>query len=206
MAALPLYDKTGAHAGEVELPGSLRAAPQVVGLHEAVLGNLAGKRQGTSSTKTRGEVAGSTRKLWRQKGTGRARVGDRTPPNRVGGGVVNGPRPRDYDQRVSVRVKRAALRTALGLRAEAGDLLIVEAVELPEAKTKALQALLDAIGVSGKLLLVVPEHDAVVHRCGRNIPGLTITTAADVNAYDLMAARKVIVAQQAISRLEARLA
>ena len=204
--ALPLYDKTGAHAGEVEVPGAFQGAPALVGLHETVLADLAGQRQGTSKTKTRGEVAGSTRKLWRQKGTGRARVGDRTPPNRIGGGTVTGPRPRDYDHRLSARTKRAALRSALGLRAEAGDVLVVESVELPEAKTKALKALLDAIGVSGRLLLVVPEHDALVRRCGRNIPGLSITTAADVNAYDLMAARKVILAQQAIPRLEARLA
>jgi len=206
MAALPRYDKTGAHAGELELPAAFAAAPHATALHQAVRAELAGRRQGTASTKTRGEVAGSGRKLWRQKGTGRARVGDRRPPNRVGGGSVTGPRPRAYDHRTAARTKQEALRSALSARAEAGDLIILEAVELAEAKSKALRGLLDAIGVSGDLLLVLPEHDATVWRCGRNLPGLSIAVAADVTAYDLMAARQVILTQEAVSRLEARLA
>jgi large subunit ribosomal protein L4 len=203
--ALPIYDKTGAHAGEVDLPTAFASEPHGVVLHQAVLADLAGQRQGTSKAKTRGEVAGSGRKLWRQKGTGRARVGDRRPPNRVGGGTVTGPRPRSYDQRTSARMKQSALRSALGARAGAGDVIVLEAVELAEAKTKALQSLLNAIGVSGDLLLVLPESDGTIWRCGRNIEGLRIVAAADVNAYDLMAARTVILTKDAISRLEARL-
>jgi large subunit ribosomal protein L4 len=204
--ALPIYDKTGAHAGEVELPTAFTAEPHGAMLHQAVLAGLAGQRQGTSKVKTRGEVAGSGRKLWRQKGTGRARVGDRRPPSRVGGGVAAGPQPRAYDQRTSARAKQAALRSALSARVGAGEMIVLEAVELEEAKTKVLQSLLDAIGVSGELLLVLPEPDEIVWRCGRNIEGLRILTAADVNAYDLMAARTVILTKDAISRLEARLA
>jgi large subunit ribosomal protein L4 len=206
MAALPRYDKTGAQAGELEVPTAFAGAPHAVTLHQAVLAELAGQRQGTHSTKTRGEVAGSGRKLWRQKGTGRARVGDRRPPNRVGGGTVTGPRPRSHDQRLSGRMKQEALRSAVAARVEAGEVMALEAVELPEAKTKALQGLLDALGVSGDVLLVLPEHDALVWRCGRNIEGLRIAVAADINAYDVMAARKVILVQDALSRLEARVA
>lgn len=206
MAALPVYDKTGAHAGELEVPAAFSASSHSTMLHQAVLAELAGQRQGTSKAKTRGEVAGSGRKLWRQKGTGRSRVGDRRPPGRIGGGTVTGPRPRSYDQRTPARMKQEALRSALSARAEAGDLIVLEAVELAEAKTKALRGLLDAIGVSGDLLLVLPAPDATIWRCGRNLAGVSITVASDVTAYDLMAPRKVILTRDAISRLEARLA
>lgn len=206
MATLPRYDQTGAQAGEMEVPAVFAEAPHATALHQAVLAELAGQRQGTHSTKTRGEVAGSGRKLWRQKGTGRARVGDRRPPSRVGGGRVTGPRPRSHNQRLSGRMKQEALRSALSARVEAGEVLALEAVELPEAKTKALQTLLDTLGVSGSVLLVLPEHDAMVWRCGRNIEGLRITAAAEVSAYELLAARQVILVKDAISRLEARVA
>lgn len=206
MAALPRYDKTGAQAGELELPTVFAGPPHGATLHQAVLAELAAQRQGTHSTKTRGEVAGSGRKLWRQKGTGRARVGDRRPPNRVGGGTVTGPRPRRYDQRLTGRMRQEALRSAVAAKAEAGELLVLEALELSEAKTKSVQGLLDALGVSGKVLLVLPEPDPVVWRCGRNIEGLRIAAVADVSAYEVMAARQLIVVQEALSRLEARVA
>lgn len=205
MAALPVYDKTGAQVGELELPSAFATTPHAVMLRQAIVAELAGRRQGTAGTKTRAEVAGSGRKLWRQKGTGRARVGDRRPPNRVGGGVAAGPRPRSYAQRLAVRHRREALRAALSARADAGDLIILESVELAQAKTKALRGLLDAIGLFEELLLVLPEHSETVWRCGRNLEGLCMTTAAMVSALDLMTARKVILTKDAISRLEARL-
>ncbi len=206
MAAVPVYDKSGAHTGEVEVPAAFAVEANLPVVHQVVLGELAGQRQGTSKAKTRGEVAGSGRKLWRQKGTGRSRVGDRRPPGRIGGGTVTGPRPRDYDQRTPGRVKQAALRSALGVRIAAGDVVALEAIELPEPKTRHLQALLESVGLSGDLLLVLPEYDAMVHRSGRNIRGLDITTAGEVTAYALMSARKVILVTEAMARLEARLA
>ncbi len=205
MAAVPVYDRTGAHTGEVEVPAALVGEPHVAMLHQAVRAELAGRRQGTSDTKTRGEVAGRGRKLWRQKGTGRARVGDRRPPSRIGGGRVTGPHPRSYDQHTPLRVKLSALRAALGTRVAAGDVVALAAIELPEAKTKHLQGLLDTVGVSGKVLLVLAEHDPTLHRCGRNIRGLEITTAGEVTAYALLAARMVVLTTDAMARLEARL-
>jgi large subunit ribosomal protein L4 len=207
MATLPKYDKTGARAGEVEAPPGLfggEPKPEVV--HQMVVANLANRRQGNSHTKTRAEVAGSTRKLWRQKGTGRARVGDRRPPSRVGGGVAMGPRRHSHRQGTPARMKAEALRSALGGRAASGDVLVVEAVELAEPKTKLLYELLTAIGVTGNLLLVLGEHDAMVWRAGRNIPGLRIVPAGDVNAYDVLAARTIVLEQEAVTRLEERLA
>jgi large subunit ribosomal protein L4 len=124
----------------------------------------------------------------------------------VGGGTVTGPRPRSYDQRTPARVKAEAVRTALAARVASGEVVVLEAVELAEPKTRLFQELLDAVGLSGDLLLVVPEYDRLVHRSGRNIKGLDITTAAEVTAHDLLAPKTVILTRAAIARLEARLA
>ncbi len=207
MATLPKYDKTGARVGDVEAPPRLfesEAKPWVV--HQMALTTLANRRQGNAHTKTRSEVAGSTRKLWRQKGTGRARVGDSRSPSRKGGGVAMGPRAHSHRQEASARMKAEALRAALSSRAAGGDVLVVEAVELAEAKTKLLYELLTAIGVTGDLLLVLGKHDETVWRAGRNIAGLSIMPASDLNAYDVLASRTIVLEQEAVTRLEERLA
>jgi large subunit ribosomal protein L4 len=206
MAGLPIYDKTGAQAGEMEAPESLFGRePRLDLVHQLVLRELANQHQGTAHTKTRGEVAGSTRKLYRQKGTGRARVGDRRPPNRTGGGVAMGPRAHSHRQAAPAGMRRGALRAALSARAAAGDVVVVEAVDLSVAKTKALQGLLDSIGLSGRLLLVLAAPSEMVWRCGRNIPRLEITTASDLSAHDVMAAGSLLLEKGAVARLEERL-
>ncbi len=206
MPTLPQYNTEGAQTGEVELADTVFGrVPNEALLHQTVVAALAARRQGTASAKTRAEVAGSTRKLWRQKGTGRARVGDRRPPHRTGGGVAMGPRPRSYRQRLPRAAKAEGLRSALSAQAQSGDLIILEPFELPAAKTKALQAVLDALGMSGRTLLVLPELNEVIWRCGRNIPGLVIRPATEVNVLDVLTARKTIIVRDAISALEARL-
>jgi large subunit ribosomal protein L4 len=206
VATLPVYTAAGEKAGDRDVPDALFGdSPRPELLHQVVVAELAAQRQGTAHTKTRGEVAGSGRKLWRQKGTGRARVGDRRPPNRVGGGRAMGPRARSYRQRTTPRVKRQALRAALAARATSGDLVLLEAFELTEAKTRALNAVLESVvGVKGVLLLL-GEPSEIIARCGRNIPDLRVTDASNVSAYDVLAARKVIVTTDALPRLEARL-
>ena len=206
MPTLPLYDTNGSRIGELQVSASIfDAAPREALLHQVIVAELAAARQGTAQAKTRGEVSGSGRKLWRQKGTGRARVGDRRPPHRTGGGVAAGPRMRSYSQRLSRRAKAEALRSALSARARAGELTIVDALHLPEPKTKALQQILLALGAEGRALLVLAESGEVIRRCGRNIPGLTMRPAADLTAYDVLAARALIIAKEAILLLEARL-
>ena len=207
MPTVPLHDITGSQTGQVELSGQVfGAAPNRKVLHQVLVAQLAAARQGTAHTKTRAEVSGSGRKLWRQKGTGRARVGDRRPPHWEGGGVAAGPRPRSYRQRLPRRVKTEALRSALSVRAKAGQLTVVEPFELPEPKTRALQQILGSLGAQARrVLLILGQHDDIIWRCGRNIPGLIIRPAADVNGYDVLAARHVILVQDAIAPLEARL-
>jgi large subunit ribosomal protein L4 len=205
MPTLPVYDTTGSQTGELEVSGDVfDATPNEQLLHQVVVAGLAAARQGTAHTKTRSEVAGSGRKLWRQKGTGRARVGDRRPPHREGGGIVGGPRMRSYRQRLSRRVKAEALRSALSTRVRAGELTVIEPFELPEPKTRAVAGMLAALGVEGPALLVLAERNEIIWRCARNIPGLSIRPAAEVNARDVMAPRRVVIVKDAIARLEAR--
>jgi large subunit ribosomal protein L4 len=207
MATLPRYDKTGARTDDLEAPARLfEGEPNVSVVHQTTVAGLANQRQGNAHTKTRSEVAGSTRKLYRQKGTGRARVGDSRSPSREGGGVAMGPRRHSHRQEVPARMRAEALRSALASRAAGGDVLVVEAVELAEPKTKLLAGLLDAIGVRGSMLLVLGAHDETVWRAGRNIEGLSILPASDVNAYDVLASRTVVLTQDAVARLEERLA
>ncbi len=206
MPALPIYNIEGEQTGEIEAPDRIFGQkPNLALLHEVVVAALAGRRQGTSHTKTRSEVAGSTRKLWRQKGTGRARVGDRRPPHWTGGGVAMGPRARSHRQRLPRSAKIEGLRSALSAQAQSGEVAVLESFELPEAKTRALQAVLDALEAGGGTLLVLPQPDAIIWRCGRNIPGLVVRPAAELNALDVMSARKILITRDAIDALEARL-
>ncbi|MFB3881290.1 MAG: 50S ribosomal protein L4 [Armatimonadota bacterium] len=206
MATVPIYDREGSQTGELSLADEVFGVrPNRALLHQVVVAAQAALRQGSHDTKTRGEVAGSTRKLWRQKGTGRARVGDRRSPSRSGGGVAMGPHPRSYRQRLPRAAKIEGLRSALSAQVESGALLVLESLELPEAKTKLLKGVLDSVGVGGRALLVLAAPDEVVWRSGRNIPGLAIMPASDVNALDVISARKVVVLREAIAALEARL-
>lgn len=206
MPALPVYNIEGEQTGEIEAPDRIFGQePNLALLHEVVVAALAGRRQGTSHTKTRSEVSGSTRKLWRQKGTGRARVGDRRPPHWTGGGVAMGPRARSHRQRLPRSVKTEGLRSALSAQAQSGEVAILEPFELPEAKTRAFRTILDALEAYGSTLLVLAQPDPLMWRCGRNIPGLAVRPATELNALDVLKARRVFIVRDAIEALEARL-
>jgi len=188
------------------VPAAVFAAlPRPAIVHQALVAGRAAKRQGTHKVKSRSEVAGSTRKLWRQKGTGRARVGDRRPPHRTGGGVAMGPAPRSYRQRLARQVKAKALRSALSAQAQAGDVVLIEPFALAETKTRFLQALLQAMEARGTVLMVLGKHDPELWRCGRNLPGLMMATAGELTTYQVVRARKLIIATDALPGLEARL-
>ena len=205
MPTVPVYDRQGSQTGELALADEVFGVRPKEGLlHQVVVAGLSAQRQGTHDTKTRGEVAGSTRKLWKQKGTGRARVGDRRSPIRSGGGVAMGPHPRSYRQRIPRGAKLEGLRSALSAQVQAGSLLVLDSIELSEAKTRVLKGILDAVGATGRALLVLAQPDEIVWRCGRNIPGLSIIPASDVNVLDVLAARKIVVTREAIPALEAR--
>jgi large subunit ribosomal protein L4 len=161
-------------------------------------------RQGTASTKTRSEVRGGGRKPWRQKGTGRARAGSIRSPLWRGGGIIFGPKPRDYSVKMNRKERRLALRTALQSRTE--DMVVVEnfATQLPRPKTKDLMAALERWGISAgsKVLLILPEKQENVYLSGRNVAKMRICLADSLNVYDVLAADKIVTTADALAKVQ----
>jgi large subunit ribosomal protein L4 len=174
-------------------------------LYEAVKQYRANARRGTHMTKNRALVSGSGRKPWRQKGTGRARVGDIRTPLWRHGGTVFGPTPRDYSYAMPKKARAAALRSALTRRYNDGGLRVVErfGIELP--KTKELKGLLDRLGVEGKTLIVEHQPDRALLLSGRNIPGLKVIDSTQLNVYDVLDCPNLVVSQEALDKLEEQL-
>jgi large subunit ribosomal protein L4 len=169
-------------------------------LHQVVTAILAHRRQGTASTKTRGAVRGGGRKPWRQKGTGRARVGTIRSPLWRGGSVVFGPQPRDYDVRVPRKVKRLAIRSALNARATEGNVAVVEPLDLEEPRTKEVSALIEGIGAEGRnLLLLTDGTKQNVYLSVRNIPGVMVRPWGEASAYDILWSDLVVIEASALA-------
>jgi large subunit ribosomal protein L4 len=189
----PLFTADGAAKGEVSLDAAIFGIePNMAVMHQVVTAQLAGRRRGTASTKTRAEVRGGGRKPWRQKGLGRARQGSIRAPHWVGGGVAHGPKPRDYSQRTPKKMKRLALRSALSARASEEAVLVVEPIEWAPAKTKQAASLLSAIGANGKTLLVINHTDEAAHRAFRNLENVVIAEPGHVTTYDVLWSDQVV--------------
>jgi large subunit ribosomal protein L4 len=174
-------------------------------VHEAVVAYQAAQRSGNASTKTMGEVAGSGKKPWRQKGTGRARAGSFASPLWRGGGVVFGPKPRDFSKRVSRQTRRLALRKALSERLKAGDVLVVDNLKMESPKTKDFLAIRSKLGLSGTILVVVAEPEPNLTRATRNLREVELITCADLTAYQVLRSDKLLFAQAAFEKLGDRL-
>jgi large subunit ribosomal protein L4 len=203
MPQTTLYDRTGASIGSVELSESLFAAPvNVAVLHQVVLAQLAGRHLGTHDTKTRGEVRGGGRKPYKQKGTGRARQGHRTAPHFRGGGVVFGPHPRSYVQRLPRKMKQLALRGALTSKLGDAALRVIDAFGLEAIKTKDFAGILTAVGATGRILVVAPGSDERLHLSSRNLPTVTVIRADSLNVVDLLNADVVVIEQPALARMQ----
>ena len=170
-------------------------------LHAAAVMYHANLRQGTHCTKTRAEVSGSTKKLYRQKGTGRARAGNRKSGTRVGGGIIHGPKPRDYSWTMPQRQRQVAVRTALLGKAKDGELHAVQGLDLAQIATKSMQGMLAAFGVAGTSVLVVTDGmKKNVYLSGRNIPGVTVIPAAELNARHILTHKNVLIDRAALER------
>lgn len=189
-----LYTADGKRTGDVDLnPDIFGIKPNQDVMHQVVTAQLAGARAGTHSTKTRSEVRGGGRKPWRQKGLGRARHGSIRSPLWTGGGVAHGPKPRDYSQRTPKKMKRLALRSALSTRAADGQIKVVETFDdWSTPKTKNATALLEAMSVSGKVLLLAEDHERVAIKSFRNIEGVIASNLGQANTYDVLWAETVI--------------
>jgi large subunit ribosomal protein L4 len=174
-------------------------------IHESVVRANAAERRGTHATKNRALVSGSGKKPWRQKGTGRARVGEIRNPLWRKGGTVFGPQPRSYEYQLSKKVEKGALRAALAAKIQGGSLIVVDALTAAEVKTKAAVGMLKAIGVNGKALLVDVKADEKLALSVRNVPGVALLPSNRITARDVADTRTVVVTQAALEKLEAAL-
>jgi large subunit ribosomal protein L4 len=193
----------GKQRGSLELAESLFAAPVNGSLvHQAAVRQLAGRRIGSADTLTRDEVRGGGRKPWRQKGTGRSRQGSRRAPQWAGGGVVFGPHPRSYEQRMPAKMRRAALRGVLSAKQADGALRVVEGFGLDEIKTRAVAERLAAWDAGGKVLIVLAARDETVERSASNLREVRIVLADSLNVVDLLEADTVVFTREAIDRAQ----
>ena len=197
-----VYDMTGKQVGEIELSEAVFGIePNEAVVHEVIKNHLANCRQGTQSALTRAEVSGGGIKPWRQKGTGHARQGSTRAPQWTHGGIVFAPKPRDYSYTLNKKVKRLALKSALSDKAANGNILVVDALEMSEIKTKTMKGFLTAIG-AGKSMIITPEVNENVVKSARNIPGVVTTTAKILSVYDIVNAKQLVIDKAALAIIE----
>ncbi|HEY6420577.1 MAG TPA: 50S ribosomal protein L4 [Candidatus Binataceae bacterium] len=202
---LPLFSASHERAGEFEVAGAVFGRDGASSLlHEAVRMQLANRRSGTAATKTRGLISGGGRKPWRQKGTGRARAGSTRSPIWRHGGTIFGPQPRDYSYQMPKRAWRQALCLAISDRARAGKLLVVEALDVAEPKTKAAKAVLAKLGLA-HALIIFGEGDEVFFRAARNLAGHKLLPVAGLNVYDILNYDELLMTTKTARAVEARL-
>ena len=203
---LTVKDINGSEQGEFEVKFELiENGRGTQAVHDTVVAYRAAQRMGTACTKTVGEVSGSNKTPWRQKGTGRARAGSHQSPLWVGGGVVFGPRPRDFSKKVNGKTKQLALRKALSERLKAGDVQVIADFKLASAKTKSFMTVLSKLDVKGTALVVDATIDDNVLLASRNIQGVEVTTADNLNTYQVLRPDTLLVTKSAFEKLEARL-
>jgi len=206
MTTLPVYDMTGTKVGDYEIDPQV-LAPKISKqlLHDVVVMYLANQRQGSNKTKTRGEVSGSTKKLFKQKGTGNARMGAKRNPVRRGGGHANARQPRSYYYRLPRKAIQAATRMAIASKISAGSVVVVDQLKMEAPKTKLLASAFKAMGLEGQTkTLAIGGLDRNVYLSGRNIEGLTISPVADLNALIVLRPRKLVMTREALDWIKAK--
>ncbi len=208
MPKLSVYNISGEITGEIELNEIVFGVEfNEAVVHQAVVMQLANQRQGTSATKTRAMVRGGGRKPWKQKGTGRARCGSNRSPVWVGGGTTFGPQPRSYTKKMPRQARRLALRCALSAKVAAGQVVVVEGLTFDAPKTKNVAALLNAFqAADAKALLITAGADKNVELSARNMPKVTTITTMGLNCFDILNSNKVILAKEAVEKIEEVLA
>ena len=203
MPKAKMVDMTGKQIGEYELSEAVFGIePNAAVLHESVVNYLANQRQGTQSALTKGEVSYTTKKPWRQKGTGRARAGYAGSPVWRHGGVAFAPKPRDYSYSLTKKTKRLALKSALSGKAADGSILVVDGLKMDEIKTKTFKSFLDNAGVSGKALVITENVDENVLKSARNIAGVNVTTATILSPYTVLCGGTLVVDKAAVQKIE----
>ena len=203
MPNVQVVDMQGKKVSAVDLAESIFGIePNAAVMHMMVVSYLANQRQGTQSALTRSEVSGGGRKPWRQKGTGRARQGSTRAPQWYHGGVVFAPKPRDYRFSVNKKVRRLAMKSAFSAKAQADEIIVIDKIALDEIKTAKIAAMLSAVGSEKKALIVLPEVDEKVIKSVRNIAGVKTAQVNELNVYDILNADKLIIAKDALTKIE----
>jgi len=200
---VPVYNINGEEVDKIEISQQVFAVPfNEAVVHQVMVGQQANARQGTSKAKTRGEVAGSTRKLFRQKGTGNARAGSLRSPLRRGGGIVFGPQPRSYRQAIPQKMRHLALRCVLSAKVKDQELIIVDQLTLAEPKTKEMARILAALGVKSSALIATSEPAGNMVKSARNLPGIRTTPTNLLNVVDILSANMLLMTVAAVRQAE----
>ena len=198
-----IFNMAGEKVGEYALSEAVFGVkPNMAVLHAAVKNYLANQRQGTQSALTKGEVSYTTKKPWRQKGTGRARAGYAGSPVWRHGGVAFAPKPRDYRYSLTKKTRRLALKSALSAKAAAGEILVIDGLKVEAPKTKPFAEFLGKIGAAGKAMVITESVDEAVVKSARNIPGVTTTTATVISTYEILNNRVLVVDKAALQKIE----
>ena len=202
MSTVGLFNQEGKQVGDIQLNDSVFGVEvNENAMHQVVVALLANKRQGTQSAKTRAEVRGGGIKPWRQKGTGRARQGSIRAPQWIKGGIVFAPKPRDYRMSTPKSMRRVAMKSALTCKVQAGEMIVLESLAFEAPKTKLVIEMLKAFEAK-KTLIITAESNESVYKSARNIPGVAILPANNINVYDLLKYNKVIITKDAVSKIE----
>ena len=197
-----VVNMAGQQVGEIELSEVVFGIePNEAVVHEVVKNHLANCRQGTQSALTRAEVSGGGKKPWRQKGTGHARQGSTRAPQWTHGGIVFAPKPRDYSYTVNKKVKRLALKSALSAKAAEGNIVVVDDLKMDGIKTKTMQTLMNAMGVTKSVIITADNNENVV-KSTRNIPGVVTTTAKILSVYDIVNAKQLVIDKAALATIQ----
>lgn len=203
MPKVDLYNVSGQVVGNIELNENVFGVEvNTEVMHAAVVNQLANRRQGTQSTKTKSEVRGGGKKPWRQKGTGRARQGSIRSAQWIKGGIVLGPKPRSYRYTLPKKVKRIALKSALTSKVSVGEILVLDALNLDAIKTKQMVNVLNNLKVDTSALIVLPEKNENVEKSARNIPGVKTALVNTINVFDILKYNKFIITKEAIEKVE----
>ena len=203
MPKVTVYNMSGAQVGELEISEAVFGIqPNQVAVHAVIKNYLANQRQGTQSTLTRTEVRGGGRKPWRQKGTGHARQGSIRAPQWNHGGIALGPKPRDYSYSLNKKVRRLALKSAFSSKVLENALVVVDEIKAGEYKTKSVIAMLKALNIEGKALVVTAEKDEKFVKSAANIPGVKTALTNTINVYDIVNAGKLVLSKDAVAKIE----
>lgn len=206
MAAVDVLNSAGEKVSETQLPDEIFSVPvQTSVLHDVVRSQLASRRAGTAASKTRGMVKGSTRKLFRQKGTGNARAGSIKSPLRKGGGIIFGPSPKSYAYKVPKKVRKLALKMALSSKWEDKNLFVINDFNLDGIKTKKLASVLDALNLDNLLIVSDAQDDTFLEMSSRNIPQVKVIKTAGLNVYDILKYRNLLLVESSIQNIQGRL-